>query len=394
MKRRAIFLLLFFYSFTAKAQDSCTMQISLLTCAPGADLYSLFGHTAIRIRDSSRGMDIVYNYGTFDDSDPLFYVHFTRGIMLYSVSAEPLDTFMMEYEYEHRAVVAQVLNLTCAEKDKLYNALRKNTLEENRYYPYHFHTDNCTTRAAVIIESNTNGQLLYKNILANPGPSYRDMIHEYLDRQQQYWPEFGIDMFLGAHLDVKPSNIQAIHFLPDYLFRGMDSAYTDQKTLVAEKQTLLSFPVTKPSAVWFTPGAVFIFCLLLSIALFIIGNKPAAVYALFIFDIIFFSLLGLMGIVMAYLWLGRVDDVCRNNINILWAVPTNLIVVFFIRKKAAWIKYYFLITAFLAGLLLIGFPWWPQRMNVAVIPLLAIILFRSFQLFKNRDHAEKAVIQG
>src|SRR5450755_174118 len=116
MKRRAIFLLLFFYSFTAKAQDSCTMQISLLTCAPGADLYSLFGHTAIRIRDSSRGMDIVYNYGTFDDSDPLFYVHFTRGIMLYSVSAEPLDTFMMEYEYEHRAVVAQVLNLTCAEK--------------------------------------------------------------------------------------------------------------------------------------------------------------------------------------------------------------------------------------------------------------------------------------
>ena len=174
----------------------------------------------------------------------------------------------------------------------------------------------------------------------------------------------------------------------------MDSAYTGQKTLVAKKQSLLSFPDSQTSGVLFTPTVVFTICLLLSIALFFLSQKPAAVKTLFIFDIIFFSLLGLMGIVMAYLWLGRVDDVCRNNINIFWAMPTHLIAVFFIRKKASWIKYYFLITTILAGILLIGFPWWPQRMNMAVIPLLAIILFRSFQLFKNRDHAEKAVIQG
>ena len=131
------------------------MEISLLTCAPGTDLYSIFGHTAIRVRDSRRGMDIVYNYGTFDDTDPLFYVNFMQGIMRYSLSAETYENFMMEYEYEHRSVVAQVLNLNCAEKNQLYEALRKNTLEENRFYDYHFHTDNCTTRAGRIIESNT-----------------------------------------------------------------------------------------------------------------------------------------------------------------------------------------------------------------------------------------------
>jgi hypothetical protein len=122
MKRIAIAVILFLGYITGFAQannDSCTMEISLLTCAPGSDLYSIFGHTAIRVRDARRGMDIVYNYGTFDDTDPLFYVHFTKGIMNYSLSAETYDSFMMEYEYEHRPVMGQVLNLTAQKKSAL-----------------------------------------------------------------------------------------------------------------------------------------------------------------------------------------------------------------------------------------------------------------------------------
>src|ERR1700674_4231068 len=106
--RIVIFCIFFICSFPSWSQtnnDSCSMEISLLTCSPGNELYSLFGHTAIRIRDPRRGMDIVYNYGTFDDSDPLFYFYFTRGIMLYSLSATTFKEFMMEYEFEHRNVV-------------------------------------------------------------------------------------------------------------------------------------------------------------------------------------------------------------------------------------------------------------------------------------------------
>ncbi len=383
MKRSAIIFLCLICSFAGRSQinkDSCTLEISLLTCAPGPDLYSLFGHTAIRVRDSVRKMDIVYNYGTFDDTDPLFYIHFMRGIMLYSLSAETLDTFMMEYEYDHRAVVEQVLNLSCKEKNRLYESLRKNASEENRYYQYHFHTDNCTTRAGIIIESNTDDPLLYKNILPVPRPSYRDMIHEYLNRQHQYWSEFGIDALLGAHLDIKPSNTEAIHFLPDYLYNGMDSARDGNKPLVIERQRLLDFPETTSSSPWFTPLTAFISLLLLSLILYFLKNKKA----MLVFDILFFTALGLTGILMAAMWLGRVDDVCRNNMNILWALPTHFIAVFFIRKKVAWIKNYFLITALMGVVLLVGFPWWAQRMNMAVLPLLGIIIFRSFQLFQNR----------
>jgi len=407
MKRTLGFLLLFISGFNTNAQtksDSCTMQISLLTCAPGTDLYSIFGHTAIRVRDSSRGMDIVYNYGTFDDTDPLFYVHFTKGIMNYSLSAETMDSFMMEYQYEHRDVQEQVLDLNCSEKNKLYQALRKNTLEENRIYQYHFHTDNCTTRAARIIESNTMDSFLYKNILSVNGSngnsgsgsnlSFRDMIHEYLDKQHKSWSEFGIDLFLGKNLDAKVTNLEAIHFLPDYLYRGMDSAYNGKKLLVSERKSVIKFPAAKKISEGLTPLALFQCLLLASILLFIFRSYSSINKTLQVFDITLFSVLGLLGILMAYLWIARIDDVCRNNMNILWAVPTHLIAIFFIRKKAGWIKYYFLGTAIVAAVLLAGFPFWWQRMNIAVLPLLILIIFRSFMIYLNRKHAEKFIIQG
>src|SRR5450631_616047 len=267
MKRTVLFSILFVFVIFSRAQvnpmpgnnDSCTLEISLLTCAPGTDLYSLFGHTAIRVRDIQRGMDVVYNYGTFDDSDPMFYLKFMRGIMRYSLSAETYDSFMQEYIFEHRAVIAQSLDMTCIEKNNLYEALRKNTLDENRLYDYHFHTDNCTTRAGRIIESNVSDSLIFKNILPeNRAPaanmlnesnlSFRDMIHEYLFKQKAYWSAFGIDLFLGSHLDKKVTNMEAIHFLPDYLLKGMDSASDGKKKLVMGKQKILEYPALK------TPG--------------------------------------------------------------------------------------------------------------------------------------------
>ncbi len=411
MKRTVLFVLLFICGMSVIAQtgkDSCSMEISLITCAPGTDLYSIFGHTAIRVRDTRRGMDVVYNYGTFDDTDPMFYLKFMRGIMRYSLSAETYENFMMEYEYEHRSVVAQILDLSCAEKNQLYQALRKNTLDENRFYDYHFHTDNCTTRAGRIIESNTRDSLIYKNILPvnssdvgspensvhnGPGLTFRDMIHEYLEKEQASWSEFGIDLFLGTNLDKKVTNTEAIHFLPDYLFRGMDSAESNNKPIVSSKITLLDFSAVKENSAGLTPGKVFSGLFLLMIVLFIFRTSPGIAKSLLIIDIIFFSLLGLLGILMASMWLGRVDDVCSNNINICWALPTHLVAVFYIRKKAGWIKYYFLITSILASLLVIGFAWWPQRINPAVLPILGIIIFRSLYHFQNRNHEEKASVR-
>ncbi|MDP4131649.1 MAG: DUF4105 domain-containing protein [Bacteroidota bacterium] len=393
MRKRIVpwiaFPFLLFCSINGTAQnpdDSCTLEISLLTCAPGTDLYSLFGHTAIRVRDQRRGMDVVYNYGTFDDSDPLFYVHFTNGIMLYSVSASTFEDFMSEYEYEHRGVVAQILDLTCEQKKNLYEALRQNTTEDKRFYNYQFYADNCTTRAGKMIVSHSQ-PLRIENILPSPSPTYRQMIHVYLERQHQYWPEFGIDMLLGSNLDKKPGNEQAMYFLPDYLMNGIDHARKATGPLVRKKETLLQFAEVKTGSSGITPAMVFGFLFVLSIILSVI-RKNTAQKTLQVFDIALFSLLGLFGVVILYVWIFRVDEVCRNNINIFWALPTHLAAVFFLRKNPSWLKSYFLITAGLSAVLLVGFIWWPQQMNSAVAVLLLLMVFRSFHQFLKLRNAK------
>ena len=81
----------------AETTDSSGLRISLLTCSPGAELYSVFGHNALRITDSAAGTDVVYNFGTFDFNDPDFYTKFVRGKLNYFLSQETLNDFLYAY---------------------------------------------------------------------------------------------------------------------------------------------------------------------------------------------------------------------------------------------------------------------------------------------------------
>jgi hypothetical protein len=380
-----LFLLTLHHSlFTFSQTDSCNLRISLLTCSPGEELYSTFGHTAIRATDPSMGMDIVFNYGTFDDSDPNFYLKFTKGLMRYALSAYPFADFVQEYQMEQRGVVEQVLQLSCAEKKKLFNALRENAQEQNRFYNYYFHTDNCTTRARDMVMKNTDSPLVFKNILPAEVPSFRDLIHSYLNKGHQPWSKFGIDILLGSNLDKPVSNEEAM-FLPDYLMKGFDSARTGNRPLVDTTHTILAAsapPDSKGS--WFTPfvlfAALFIFITALSI---LTDNSPGLFLRMF--DILFFLLLGLLGVLLLVLWVIRVDNVCSNNFNLLWALPTHLPVVFVMARRKKWVSSYFKVVFILTVLL--GAAWFilPQSLNPAIVPILGLILVRSYYRIKNKS---------
>jgi hypothetical protein len=95
-------------------------------------------------------------------------------------------------------------------------------------------------------------------------------------------------------------------------------------------------------------------------------------------DTLFFFALGLLGMVIIFVWVGRVDSVCKNNLNVLWAWPTHIFVVFLSKKKHTWIKNYFRIAALVALLILLGWPWLPQQLNIAFVPLLIIIVQRGY----------------
>lgn len=131
--------------------DNDSIEISLLTCAPGKEVYSLYGHTAIRYNDKAKGIDIAINYGMFSFKTPFFIPRFIFGLTDYEMGIIPFDAFCEEYRYEDRDVIQQVLNLTADEKKEIIKAIETNYLPENRIYRYNYFYDNCTTRARDIL---------------------------------------------------------------------------------------------------------------------------------------------------------------------------------------------------------------------------------------------------
>ena len=86
-------------------------KASVLTCTPGNQLYSAFGHTAIRITDLAADppYDRVYNYGTFHFGKG-FYPRFIKGELIYSLSTSTFGGFLEEYIRSGRGVSEQQLD--------------------------------------------------------------------------------------------------------------------------------------------------------------------------------------------------------------------------------------------------------------------------------------------
>ena len=75
MKKNIFLLFLLFTAVSLQAQYpllSKDAEISLLTVSPSEDeVYTVYGHTALRVRDASKKLDTVFNYGIFDFSSSI-----------------------------------------------------------------------------------------------------------------------------------------------------------------------------------------------------------------------------------------------------------------------------------------------------------------------------------
>lgn len=378
VKRVILFALCSLLFANAYAQnEDCTVKISLITCGPGEELYSVFGHSAFRVQDRSAHTDIIYNYGTFDFGDPEFYVKFVRGKLMYYVSVEGFRDFLYTYQLENRYVIEQELLISCAEKYKLYEALRINALEENKHYLYEFLFDNCSTRLRDILKDNTADTVTFRKIIGDPAPTFRNMIHEYLNRGEQYWSKFGIDLLLASRIDRPVKNEEAM-FLPDFLMKGFDSAYIGNQKVAGKKQTIFAGikNVEKKEGWQITPMIVGMTLLIAGSALVFARREKWKKIADW-FDLVYFLILGLMGCFMLFMWFGTAHELCRDNYNVLWAIPTHAVMAFFIPGSRPFVKKYFAITAVLSALIIITSPFFPQGMNSAFFPLIALAGIRS-----------------
>jgi hypothetical protein len=380
--KKACLLFVFFFSagipFSFAQTEQAHLRISVLTCAPGDELYSIFGHTALRITDSSQKTDLVYNYGTFDFDDPDFYTKFVRGKLNYSLSVAELPAFLYEYQVTKRDVIEQELLLTDDKKMILKNAIDLNLVGNNRYYKYDFLYDNCTSRVRDILIKY--GVMKVNKKLVAAGTSFRDMIHEYLDRGNMAWTKLGMDILLGSPAD-KPVSIDESMFLPDYLLKGIDSAAATQPLLL-QKQYVLTSPQGGDNGD--TNWPMYLFTAMAVIILLVSFTKTGrAKNITTIFDFLLFFITGLIGVLLLFTWFGTDHGSFATNYNLLWALPTNVWVAFAVWKNPARLKKYFFACSVMYGLLLVLWFWLPQQLNPAFIPIVLVLLSRSTRLAKS-----------
>jgi hypothetical protein len=220
--------------------------------------------------------------------------------------------------------------------------------------------------------------VVFRNILPEETPTFRDLIHTYLDRGGQYWSKLGIDMLLGVRLDREVTNREAM-FLPEYLLKGMDSASVGNRPLVSPARTVLEMPSPLNTGSWFRPAVVFSILLVVTVALSLLKSRPARMTVLVI-DVLFFFLLGLGGFVLLFMWFGTDHKVCQDNFNLLWALPTHAVMAFFSFSRKNWVRKYFTIVLWLTVALLAAWFFLPQEMNNALTPVLLLVIYRSWAI--------------
>lgn len=357
-----------------------SVRVSLLTCSPGTEIYSLFGHTAIRYEVPSQGVDIVFNYGMFSFNTPNFILRFVKGETDYELGITEYPYFRSEYATRGSSVFQQTLNLLPEEKQKLWQILEQNYRKENRTYRYNFLFDNCTTRARDRVEESLDGTVSYKQ--DNREQSYRDIIHQYT--KGYAWTQFGIDLCLGSKADEGIDYRQKM-FAPFYLLHAVDSARirtadgqerpfafaTEEIVQASAPDTTDAegFPLS-PTQTWWL-----LFALTLLISAYGVWKRKM----LWGVDILLFAVAGLAGCVIAFLVFFSVHPTVSPNYLLLFLNPVQLFYLpfmtyFSIKRKKDW--YHWLNTAALTLFILL-FYGLPQRFDPAVLPLALCLLTRS-----------------
>lgn len=232
MRRFLLTTIVFLFVIHLQASDD--LEMSLLTCSKGKDLYSAFGHTALRVIDHKKGTDVVYNFGLFNFNTPYFYSKFVKGRLKYRLGQHSMHEFIGIYDSQHRTIWEQKLNLPEAAKCQIADTLKYLYKPENRYYLYHFLDKNCTTEIRDLIFRALDLDHTLKQ--KSTRTTYRKMLGFYL--QNRPWVKAGIDLVTGSKLDTTVNQYQHMA-LPKMLMDGVDTVTINGHPLVSKKRIVL-----------------------------------------------------------------------------------------------------------------------------------------------------------
>jgi len=378
--RRVLLLFVVILSLSAKVSSqplSPAAKISLLICAPGDEIYSYFGHAAIRVNDPVFEKDIVFNYGVFDFMAPHFYWRFAKGETDYQLAAYRMVSFMREYLEDHRKVIEYELLLTPSEKAALYAALVENNKPENRVYRYSHFEDNCSTRIRDQLEKAVGGKIRYDQT-GDETLSFRNLIDRYV--QENSWGGLGIKLALGIPTD-RITTFSEKMFLPDYLGNdfakavvvrdGTPSPILASATVLFDAPPVIhEFSITSPAVV-----VLLFFFLVTGLTLFERTRGKRFIWL----DIAVFAAFGTASMILCFTTFISVMPSTKWNLNLIWAFPTHVVlaVLWFFPSLRMKLKWYNMLTTIVLMLFLVSMYFLPQSFHWLVVPLCLILLFRT-----------------
>ncbi|WP_296622770.1 DUF4105 domain-containing protein [Marivirga sp.] len=378
MIKKLLLGILFFASFEVSSQNTLSKnaEMSLITVAPGDELYSGFGHSALWVEDQSKGLSVVFNYGTFDFETPGFYMKFIRGKLDYMLSAGRLSYLVNSAKAEKRSVIQQKLNLNLEQKNQIYNFLLENIKPENRFYQYDFFFDNCSTRFRDLLENVLGDGLVWERDAE--GLTFREYLDIYL--ADKPWQDFGIDLLLGQPTDDLADKRNEM-FLPDLLMLHFDEATYNGKPIVEDKIIIYEAEENEDKAGFqILPEYITWFLCLFGIFLSVRHHKSKLNDVWY--NRTLFVITGLLGCLIFFLWFLSDHVVTVNNWNMIWAFPLNIVLAFLLFKKPAkkWHTAFYAIFGIIQFMVLGFFYTLPQAMHAAVLPIVLYFAFKSFNL--------------
>lgn len=277
--KQQIVLLICCFSFIAHSQGlqlSDQAQISILTCGSGDEMYSIFGHTAIRVQDKLTGFDTVYNYGMFDFNTPNFYSKFIKGDLLYSVGEQNFYDFIAAYTYFNRSINEQYLNLTLEQKQAVFDKIQHQLTTNERFYQYKFIDNNCTTKVVDLLNEVLDEPIAVD--FEGNKDSKRNILNSFLPNN--YFEKLGINLLFGKNVDKENGKV----FLPEKLMHSISASTTKGEKLEQNNIVQYKKVETENKANWNTIYFFSILCLILA---FLSKNKWIQVF--------FFGFIGFLG---------------------------------------------------------------------------------------------------
>ncbi len=358
-----------------------SISVSLLTCAAGEEIYSLFGHSAIRVQIPAERVDMVYNYGMFDFDAPNFILRFALGKTDYQLGRAAFPYFAAEYAYLGRKVWEQALDLTPGEKERLLELLRVNYLPQNRTYRYNFFYDNCATRPRDLIERCVAGKVVYAGEVTDghTGTTFRDLLHLYSEGHP--WSRFGMDLCMGPKADAEISR-RTMMFVPFHVQEEFRKAQVvdeagGRRPLVKAERTLVAVPQADPARDGFTPLLAALLLLALTLGVTFTGYRLRR--TLWGVDVVLFAAAGLAGCILAFLAVFSAHPAVSPNYLLFVFHPLHLLCLPCALRRVARHKTsrYMVANAGVLTLFILLWAVIPQKFPIAVLPLALCLLVRS-----------------